>query len=102
MTQWSVTEPEYLNLCEKPPAGSGEIQEFDNSSPWCKFRYWLIKKIAGKKAIVLNVRIVVIPRIEDRNVIGRMTDTKDGLLLDSSRLWCDNDRMLLLSNNSKA
>lgn len=101
MTQWSTTEPEYLDLCEEPPAGSGKIQPYSNASRWCDFRYWLIKKLAGKNTIILNAHIAVIPRIEDRNVIGRATNTGPGMLMNHSYLWCDDERMLLLSNRAK-
>ena len=101
MTQWSTTEPEFLDLCEVPPAGSGKIKEFSNASVWCNFQYWLIKKIAGKRTIIINAHIGLIPRLEDRNVLARATKTGKGLYLNDSYLWCDDENMLLLSNRAK-
>lgn len=97
--QETATEQKYLELYEVPPTGSGKIQEINNSSRWCSFQYWLIKKIAGKRAIILNAHIEIIPRLDDRNILGRLTQTGKGMLLEGSYLWCDNKHMLLLANN---
>lgn len=98
MTRMSTTEPEYLDLHEVPPAGSGKIQDYDSSGFLRNVRYWLIKKLAGKCMVIINAHVAVIPRIEDRNVIGRATQTGAGMYITSSYLWCDDERMLLLSN----
>lgn len=100
MTSWSTTQPEYLDMHEVPPAGSGKIKDYDNSDLLTKIRYWLLRKLAGKRAIMINVRVGVIPRLDDRNVVGRTTRTGAGLLMHGSYVYCDDDRMLLLSNNA--
>lgn len=100
MTQWSTTEPEYLDLREAPPEGSGKILPFSSATMLANFRHWLIRKLAGNHTIIINAHIGVIPRIDDRNIMGRMTETGEGILLWDSYLYCDDDQMLLLSNNS--
>lgn len=100
MTQRSTTEPQFLDLCEVPPAGSGKIKDYVDTSFLCGIRHWLIQRLAGKHCVIVNARIGIINRIEDRNVVGRTTNTGDGLLMHNSYIYCDDDRMLLLSNNA--
>jgi hypothetical protein len=101
MTSWSQTEPDYLDLREAPPAGSGDILPFSSATMLANFRHWLIRKLAGNHTIVINAHIGVIKRLDDRNVLGRMTQTGEGILLWDSYLYCDDERMLLISNNAK-
>lgn len=101
MTSWSKSEPDFLDLREAPPAGSGDILPFSSSTMIANFRHWLIRKLAGKHMIIVNAHIGVISRHDDRNILGRMTETAPGVLLWDSYLYCDEESMLLLSNNAK-
>lgn len=101
MTSWSTTEPDFLDLREAPPEGSGNILPFSSSTILANFRHWLIRKLAGNHVIIINAHIGVIDRLEDTNVLGRMTETGKGILLWDSYLYCDDKQMLLLSNRAK-
>lgn len=101
MTSWSTTEPGFLDLREALPEGSGKILPFSSATMLANFRHWLIRKLAGNHTIIINAHIGVIDRLDDRNVLGRMTQTDDGVLLWDSYLYCDDKSMLLISNNAK-
>lgn len=59
-----------------------KIPNFSNEGLSVRIRHWLIKKVAGKHAVVLNVRIDLVPR-QDHPGYGARVKDMDGCLLDT-------------------
>lgn len=92
-------ELQYLDMVEEPPAGSGKVKDYCNASRLTKVRHWLIEKLAGEQVVILNAHLRLIPRLEDKTVVGRTLPEGKGMLISGSNFYCGDKDMMLIQNN---
>jgi len=98
-----MSKYDVVHLREVPPEGSGKVQNTTNTKFVVKLHHWLIKLVVGKSAVILNVHFRVGPRLEDKNIVGKINGSfKHSTLIDSCSLYCDDEKMMYITHRAEA
>lgn len=98
-----MSKYDVVHMHEAPPEGSGKVQNIDSTNLLVKLHHWFIKLIVGKQVVILNAHIRVGPRHADKNIVAQINAShRHATLIGSCSLYCDDEKMMYITNKAEA